>query len=119
MIEMFKIITQKYDSSVTDFIKMNKTDTRGHQHKIFKVHTRLDIRKYSFVHRSANYWNNLPTEVVSANSIPSFERRLDTFWKDEPAKYDPEVEITINWRGMRTAQRQVDDTDLMLEASSA
>jgi hypothetical protein len=116
MIELFKIMTGKYDTNVTDFINANRTDTRGHQYKIYKVHTRLDIRKYSFVHRNVNCWNNLPTKVVEAPSVSAFERRLDKLWLDEPAKYDWEAKINITRQGMRTAQRQDDDADLMPEA---
>lgn len=116
MIEMYKIMTGKYDSNVTDFIKINRNDTRGHQYKIYKVHTRLNLRKYSFVHRSANHWNNLPDNVVNAPSTSAMERRLDKLWKDEQAKYDCNMEIPITRQSMRAAQCQDDDADLIEEA---
>ena len=72
MIEMFKIMTGKYDPKASNFIPLNTNVTRGHNHKILKVHTRLDKRKYSFVHRSANLWNNLPLNVVNAPNVNSF-----------------------------------------------
>jgi len=100
-----------------DFIKINKNDTRGHKYKIYKEHTRLNLRKYSFIHRSVNYWNNLPAEVVEAPSIPAFERRLDKLWSKEPGKFNPDAEISIARSRMRTAQLRELDVDLTLEAN--
>ena len=65
------------DTNVTDFIRMSTQDTRGHQYKIFKSLSKLNVRKYSFVHRCVNHWNNLPKTVVDAPSVCSFESRLD------------------------------------------
>ena len=95
MIELYKILSGKYDSEVSNFIKLHKKshDTRGHQYKIEKQFIRLNIRKYSFIHRSVDLWNNLPTSVVSARTIHSFESRLDKLWKDQPFKYDINNEI--------------------------
>jgi hypothetical protein len=88
MIEMYKILTGKYDPRVAKFIKMNTNDNRGHPYKIYKHHIRLDIRKYSFVHRSVNMWNSLPRGVVLAQKLHSFERQLDKLWADELFKYE-------------------------------
>jgi len=38
---------------------------------------RYDIRKYSFCYRVVNVWNSLPDYVVEANSVNSFNSRLD------------------------------------------
>ena len=89
MIELYKILTGKYDSEVYNFIKLHKSehDTRGHQYKIEKQCTRLNIRKNSFVHRSVDLWNNLPSSVVAAKTVLSFEKRLDKLWQNQPFKY--------------------------------
>lgn len=118
MIEMYKILTNKYDHRVTGFINTNCNDTRGHQYKIYKQHTRLDLRKYSFVHRSVNHWNNLPEDVVNAPTVKSFERRLDKLWSKNQGKFNPEFDIPITRSRMRTARLQDDDADLTLEAAS-
>jgi hypothetical protein len=62
MIEMYKIMTAKYDNRVTNFIQLHESDknTRSHQYKIKKEYVRLNIRKYSFVCRSVDIWNGLP-----------------------------------------------------------
>ena len=95
MIEMYKILSRKYDTNVTHFIKMSTQDTRGHQYKIFKSFSKLNVRKYSFLHTCINYWNNLPKTVVDSPSVCSFERRLDKLWANEPAKYNYEFTIPV------------------------
>jgi hypothetical protein len=78
IIELFKILTGKYDPEVSDFIQLKgESSTRGHNYKIFKICPRLNNRKYSFIHRSVDTWNNLPESVVIAKNIVTFESRLD------------------------------------------
>ena len=95
-IETFKIIKGIYDTDVTDgLIRLNRTDlTRGHPYKIYKKRARLSIRQNSFFHRIVNTWNNLPTSVVEATSVISFEKRLDKYWKYHPLKYNYESSTT-------------------------
>jgi hypothetical protein len=51
MIELFKILTGKYDHEVSDFIQLKgESSSRGHNYKIFKICPRLNIKKYSFIH---------------------------------------------------------------------
>jgi hypothetical protein len=90
MIEMYKIITGKYDPAVSDFVVKNNQDpnTRGHKYKLQKKSCRLNITKNSFVHRSVNVWNNLPRNVVEATSVKSFEHRLDRHWQSQPFMYN-------------------------------
>ena len=91
MIEIYKILTGKYDSTVTsNFVTLRDNDsiTRGHNLKIFKERCRLNIRKNSFVYRSTDVWNSLPQSVVDAPSVQSFEGRLDKLWKNHPIKND-------------------------------
>ena len=48
-IEMYKILTGKYDDDVSTFITpSNDSYTRGHHLKLYKSRSRLDIRKYTF-----------------------------------------------------------------------
>ena len=100
MIDIFKILTGKYDPEVSDFIQLKgESSTRGHNYKIFKIRPRLNIRKYSFVHRSCDIWNNLPTTVVSAKTVATFEARLDRLWKDQPLYYHYREYIQTNPTG--------------------
>ena len=90
MIEVFKITSGKYDSSVCkDLFEQNTTSsTRGHTKKFKKKKARLDNRKYYFTNRVIDLWNKLPENVISAKSMISFEGRPDIIWKEHPMKYD-------------------------------
>jgi hypothetical protein len=89
MIEAYKIITGKYDTTLRhDSIRFNQHQTRGHKYKLEKPFARTNLRKYSFFHRIVDPWNNLPSSVVEADSINSFERRLDKHWKNHPMLYN-------------------------------
>ena len=100
MIKTYKILTNKYDPSVTrDFLQLGpQSCTRGHSLKLAKSRPRLDLRKYSFTNRVVNMWNNLSEYIISAPSVRSFERRLDKFWGDQALKYNYEASITSTRR---------------------
>ena len=83
LIETYKILTGKYDPNVSSILPLNNNFVcRGHKKKIYKRRPRLDIRKYSFCYRIVDIWNRLPSEIVEAKSVYSFERRLYKFFKD-------------------------------------
>ena len=44
-----------------------------HPYKIHKLHSRLDIRKYSFTQRIVNDWNRLPGSAVMSASVNQFK----------------------------------------------
>ena len=62
MIEVYKIVSGKYDPEVSDIIQIQKQtqNTRGHEYKLFKQRCRLNLRKHSFCNRVCNIWNDLP-----------------------------------------------------------
>ena len=53
------------------------TTTRGHQLKLEKGRSRLDVRKHFFTQRVVNLWNALPVNLVSAPTVNAFKNRLD------------------------------------------
>ena len=59
-------------------IKENKI-TRGHNYKLVKKQSRLDVRKYSFSQRTINVWNNLSTDCVHASSVIMFKNKIDKY----------------------------------------
>jgi hypothetical protein len=100
MIELYKILTGKYDEDVSNFLRTrDESTTRGHQYNLYKSHSRLDIRKYSFTQRTVEIWNNLTFKVVTAPTTMSSESRLDKFWENQPRKYNYSHEIVINTTG--------------------
>ena len=70
MIEVYKILSGKYDSEVSNILQLsNVANTRGHSKKLYKKYAGLDVRKYSFTHRIVEIWNSLPESVVSAPTM--------------------------------------------------
>ena len=118
VIELYKILTEKYNPQVPKFVKLHdsKQATRGHKYKMEKERPRLIIRQKSFVHRSCDLWNALHESVVSAPSVKSFERRLDKQWDTQPFKYNYLADPPTSSRPKRDKPKF--DADLTLEADS-
>ena len=79
LIEMYKIISGKYDTAAANFIKLRSDHVsrdcgRGNSKTLFVQRPRLDVRKHNFSVRSTNIWNSLPDDVVCAKS---FKNKLD------------------------------------------
>jgi len=90
MIEVFKVVSGKYNSSVSIQIPINEiSSTRGNKYKLIKDCCRLDIRrKYSFSSRIVNIWNSRPDQVVDISSIDLFKARLDNFRSCQDVMFD-------------------------------
>ncbi len=96
MIEVFKLLNNMYYYDSTNLLTLRDTSstyTRGNSKKLYKTRPRLDIRKYSFSNRVVDTWNSLPDEVVCAETIFTFEKRLDRHWENQARLYDYEAEI--------------------------
>ena len=96
MIEAYKILSDKYDPEVADFLPLHKevmpnSVTRGNSLKLFKRKSNLIACKQSFSHRIIDEWNNLPEVVVSAPSVNSFKNRLDRYWSRLEVKFNFET----------------------------
>ena len=50
--------------------------------------SRTAIRQNRFSHRVVNIWNDLPVDVVLADSLNQFENKLEFFWKHRAFKYE-------------------------------
>ena len=99
---MYKLLNSKYNTTISDFIEINPRTSRGHSYKLSKKHSRLDVRKNSFVPRSVNLLNSLPQNVVEAPNVKTFEKRIDKLWRIY--KYTPESQshnLIINTRSDR------------------
>ena len=91
MIEVYKILTKKHDSAVSNFLPLHRTTrpthTRGHQLKLLKRTSKHEPRSNYFSNRVVDWWNALPSSVISAPSTTSFENRLDQHWSNLTVKY--------------------------------
>ena len=66
MIEVYKIITEKYEGVVAPRLERDDVSvTRGNALRLKKFTVRYNLRKYSFTNRVVNIWNSLPNKVVS------------------------------------------------------
>jgi len=102
LIEVFKITHEKYDKSVSAGIltMQNETTrkTRGHNLKLYKQYSRLNVRKNFFSLRITTFWNYLPTNVVNAPSVNTFESRLD--------KHYSQYDIITNYQKCQAFRKQ-------------
>ena len=61
----------------TKFFSISENNkTRGNSYKLEKKQCNINIRSSFFSQRVVNHWNELPEEVVSAESVNSFKNRL-------------------------------------------
>ena len=83
MIQTYKIMRgfDRIDQAVF-FEFLPSQVTRGHRFKIHKQQAQCQVRSQSYRIRVGNDWNNLPPDVVNAESVASFNKRLDNHWKD-------------------------------------
>ena len=91
LIEVYKILSGKYDSDVCEGLIDRREGERstGHPLKIFKERPNKDIRKYGFPHRVVDIWNRRRMGgVVKAETVKDFEWRLDTILADQELVYD-------------------------------
>jgi hypothetical protein len=101
MIEVYKIINEKYDKEVGDFVKLRKDhitreEGRGHSKRVYIERPKLNLRKHSFTVRIGKLWNNLPENVISAKSVNSFKNRLDKHWRDQEVLYNYKANFDIH-----------------------
>jgi len=74
MIEVYKIITGKYERAVAPRLERDDMSvTRGNELRLKKVRPRYDLHRYSFINRVVNIWNSLPNKVVLADSVNCFK----------------------------------------------
>ena len=90
MIQVFKILNNldvvENSESLLELVTVTKT--RGHNMELKKKYCKSERRKNSFFFRIVDPWNNLPDEVVSAESVNIFKSRLNTHWKHDPHKFN-------------------------------
>ena len=56
--------------------------TRGHDYELFKSRSKLLVRSKFFTNRIIDQWNNLPHQLINAQSITDFKNELDMYWAE-------------------------------------
>ena len=73
-IEGFLILNDYEDiDRNTFFILKEGSRTKGHKSALVKERCKLDIRKYSLLHRVINEWNKLSNDCINASSVSIFD----------------------------------------------
>ena len=83
LIDTYKLLNGYYNVDWTKFFSPSPVQsTRGHQMKLFKKPSRLQLRSNFFTQRTVNMWNSLPPTVVSVTNVSSFKQKLQEYWTD-------------------------------------
>ena len=81
MIEVYKMISHRYDQETNIEFCIRDEPTRGNTVNIFKSNFRTKVQQQWFLMRMIDVWNSLPSNVVHAGNVNAFERSLDKFWE--------------------------------------
>jgi len=76
LLETFKITNGYYDITSDTFFKSDDAGRRGHNKKLFKRRSRLDIRKYVFANRIVDKWNALPDRCMECTTLNDFKSKI-------------------------------------------
>ena len=83
----YKIITNKVDINIENFLMVNQRSTRGHEFKLRKAQrfTKQPMCQ-TFTIGSIDDWNSRPSEVTRAKSTNEFKNLLGKHWENERFK---------------------------------
>ena len=82
LILCWKIFHGKCYIKPAQLFTLSTATTRGHKYKIFKPRIRTEARKRSFAYRVITPWNNLPADVVTAQTLTRFKTLLHHYMGD-------------------------------------
>ena len=87
LIETFKILRGLEGLNPEHFFDLSTVQHRGHQLKLYKSRSNLNLRKFWFSQRVVNYWNILPRKAIEASSVNIFKGHVDKFLKNVGGLY--------------------------------
>jgi len=94
MIEVYKIVSGKYDSTITPTLIISDTHkTRENDLRLQKSRLKYNMRKFYFTNRVVDQWNSLPNWVVTANNTKIFKKRIDQYWQHQDIIFDIRAQI--------------------------
>ena len=74
-------MTNKENVDRDQFFTLSETSHRGHSKKIYKQPINKTCRQKFFSQSVIDEWNQLPENVIAADSAESFKKRLDNHMK--------------------------------------
>ena len=109
MIEVYKILANKYDSRVNLYLEKHQDSiTRGHSLKLANNRYHYDLRKFSFAPRIVNVWNNNSNNTLDivVTNRPSLVNRCEC----EPGLSDHDIvflDANIQADRVKPARRKI------------
>ncbi len=93
VIQVYKYLHGEYKVDCKDMLPLkHSTRTRGHSLCLEKQRHEKgaagSVRSHFFSQRVVNEWNQLPEDVVSAQTLNAFKSRLDKHWRNHPLRFD-------------------------------
>ena len=64
--------------TLPDYVKTSNSQTRSHDQSYIQIQTNYEQYKNSFLPRTIREWNSLPPDLVHAESVDVFSKRLQT-----------------------------------------
>ena len=95
MINTFKYAKGLNNSKLLNFNTKQEANTRGHSYRLSKSRCNTSKVQAFFKNRIVDIWNNLPSEVVEADSVNQFKNRINKHWMQHLMKYDPKADAKM------------------------
>jgi len=77
LIEVFKMVKGLSGIPMESMFELSTTKhLRGHELKLTKHRSKLEVRRHFFTQRLVNRWNSLDHHTVNASTVNSFENGL-------------------------------------------
>ena len=95
LIEMFKMTHEIYDPlTLTSLFSFNNNITRSNNLKLNKPRINTKNFQNFFTNRIINVWNQLPMDIVSADSLNVFKNKIDSHFKEHIYQINFKISLT-------------------------
>ena len=82
LIETFKILKKIDNIDYENLFEFSHTITRNNGLKLKGQRFNSDLRRNFFNFRVIDFWNKLPASVVQTNTVATFKKKLDEYYKE-------------------------------------
>jgi len=77
MLQVYKVLNDRSGIYPRNFLKLNDRPGRINSMKLYKQRVNKELKRNSFTSRTIDYWNELPEQVVRADSVNVFKGEYD------------------------------------------